>query len=78
MKKIEQKELEQLQNLQKKSQDILMELGEISLNEILLEKRKNQAKDLLEEIQQEEKTLKQYLVSKYGDDLAINLENGEY
>lgn len=77
MKKLEQQELTQLQELQKKSQDILLELGQISFNEIILEKRKQDAKNLLNDIQSEEKTLKEFLISKYGN-IDINLETGEY
>ena len=77
MRKLEQKELEQLKELQSKSQQILLDLGEISYNEILLEERKNQTKRILFEIQDEEKTLKEFLISKYGDNLNIDLETGE-
>jgi hypothetical protein len=77
MNQIEKIELEQLRELQKKSQNIIYELGEISLNEILLEQRKQKIKNILQEIQDEEKTLKQFLISKYGD-ININLETGEF
>lgn len=77
MKKIEEKELEQLKELQTKSQDILLELGKISFNEIILEKRKETAKITLDKIQDEEKTIKEFLISKYGN-IDINLETGEY
>jgi len=77
MKKLEQQELNQLQELQKKSRDILLELGQILFNEIVLEKRKKEAKNLLDDIQNEEKTLKEFLISKYGN-IDINLETGEY
>jgi len=65
MNQIEKIELEQLRELQKKSQNIIYELGEISLNEILLEQRKQKIKNILQEIQDEEKTLKQFLISKF-------------
>ena len=77
MNKIKKIELEQLRELQKKSQNIIYELGEISLNEILLEQRKQKIENILQEIQDEEKTLKQFLISKYGD-ININLETGEF
>ena len=77
MAKLEQNELQQLQELQKKSQDILLELGQISFNEIILEKRKQEAKIILNDIQSEEKTLKEFLISKYGN-IDINIETGEY
>ena len=77
MKKLEQQELKQLQELQIKSQNILLELGQISFNEIILNQRKDDAKKLLNEIQSEEKTFKEYIISKYGD-IDINLETGEF
>ena len=77
MKKIEEKELTQLKELQSKSQDILIELGQISFNEIILEQRKENAKIILNKIQDEEKTLKEFLISKYGN-IDINLETGGY
>ena len=77
MKKLEEKELIQLKELQNKSQDILLELGQISFNEIILEHRKTIAKTSLNLIQEEEKTLKEFLISKYGN-IDINLETGEY
>jgi hypothetical protein len=78
MKKLEQQELKQLQDLQNKSQQVILELGEISLNEILLENRKNKTKLFLNEIQDEEKTLKEFLIKKYGDNININIETGEF
>jgi hypothetical protein len=78
MKKLEQQELKQLQDLQNKSQQVILELGEISLNEILLENRKNKTKLFLNEIQDEEKTLKEFLIQKYGDNININIETGEF
>ena len=77
MRKLEEKELTQLKDLQQKSQQILLDLGEISYNEILLEEKKIQTKKILFKIQEEEKTLKEFLISKYGDNLNINLETGE-
>jgi hypothetical protein len=78
MKKLEQQELKQLQDLQNKSQQVILELGEISLNEILLENKKNKTKLFLNEIQDEEKTLKEFLIQKYGDNININIETGEF
>lgn len=77
MKKLEEKELTQLKGLQNKSQDLIIELGQISFNEIVLEKRKENAKIILNKVQDEEKTLKEFLISKYGN-IDINLETGEY
>jgi len=76
--KIEPQELEQLQKLQIKSQSIVMELGDISLSEIILSERKDSIKKILSELRDEEKTVKEFLIQKYGDNINIDLESGEY
>ena len=76
--KIEQQELDQLRQLQEKNQKIIMDLGEISYNEILLKNKKQQIEPILSEIQDEERVLKSYLIQKYGDNLNIDIETGEY
>jgi len=78
MKKIEQQELEQLKDIQNKSQDIIVELGDISYGEIMLKKQKIKVESKLIELQDEEKTLKEFLIKKYGDNLNINIEDGSY
>jgi len=78
MKKIEQQELEQLKEIQNKSQDIILELGDISYGEIMLKKQKIKVESKLIELQDEEKTLKEFLIKKYGDNLNINIEDGSY
>jgi len=76
--KIEQQELDQLRQLQEKNKKIIMDLGEISYNEILLKNKKQQIEPILSEIQDEERVLKSYLIQKYGDNLNIDIETGEY
>jgi len=78
MKKIEQQELDQLKEIQNKSQDIIVELGDISYGEIMLKKQKIKVESKLIELQDEEKTLKEFLIKKYGDNLNINIEDGSY
>ena len=78
MKKIEQQELEQLKEIQNKSQDIILELGDISYGEIMLKKRKINIESRLIELQDEEKTLQNFLIQKYGDNISINIEDGSY
>ena len=78
MKKIEQQELEQLKEIQNKSQDIILELGDISYGEIMLKNRKIKVESRLLELQDEEKTLQEFLIKKYGDNLNINIEDGSY
>ena len=76
--KIEQQELDQLRQLQEKNKKIKMDLGEISYNEILLKNKKQQVESILSELQDEERVLKSYLIQKYGDNLNIDIETGEY
>lgn len=77
MKKLEEQELKQLQDLQKTTSKIISELGEISLNQMLLKYKKQEIEKLLNDTLDEEKTLKEYLISKYGN-ININIETGEY
>jgi len=76
--KIEQQELDQLRQLQEKNKKIIIDLGEISYNEILLKNKKQQIESILSELQDEEKILKSYLIQKYGDNLNIDIKTGEY
>lgn len=78
MKKIEQQELEQLKDIQNKSQDIIVELGDISYGEIMLKNRKIKVESRLLELQDEEKTLQEFLIKKYGNNISINIEDGSY
>ena len=78
MKKIEQQELEQLKDIQNKSQDIILELGDISYGEIMLKNRKIKVEYRLLELQDEEKTLQEFLIKKYGNNISINIEDGSY
>lgn len=76
--KIEEQELKQLQDIQEKLNGIVNNLGEISYNIIILKSRKSKIKKELSDIVEEEKTLKEFLIQKYGDNLNINIETGEY
>ena len=76
--KIEQQELEQLKQIQNKNEKIIIDLGEISYNEILLKNKKQQIESILSELQDEERVLKSYLIQKYGDNLNIDIKTGEY
>jgi hypothetical protein len=78
MKKIEQQELEQLKSLQSKANDIILELGDVSYGEIMLRLKKEKTEIKLSQLQDEEKTLQEFLIQKYGENLNINLEDGSY
>lgn len=75
--KLEEKELETLREIQSKTQALLTELGEIELNKISLENRRENALKFLEELQQQEKEYQTSLTEKYGK-ISLNPENGEF
>lgn len=76
-KKLSQQELQQIKDLQAKSQAITSELGQIELFKIQLKDRRKNAEDFLKQLEQEEKTLAEYLESVYGKG-TIDLEKGEF
>ena len=76
-KKLSQKELQQIDTIQKKSQAILAELGQIELLKIQLSGRRENAEQFLKELGQEEKALAESLEAAYGKG-SINLEKGEF
>jgi len=76
-KKLSQEELQQIKDLQAKSQAVTSELGQIELFKIQIKQRRQNAEDFLKELEQEEKTLAEYLESVYGKG-SINLEQGEF
>lgn len=78
MKKIEEQELKQLQEIQQKSNVIIMKLGELSYSEIILKDQKLKIKNELFQLKEEENTIKEFLISKYGNNLNVNIETGEY
>jgi len=76
-KKLSQQELQQIKDLQTKSQAITSELGQIELFKIQLKDRRKNAEEFLKQLEQEEKTLAEYLESVYGKG-TIDLEKGEF
>lgn len=76
-KKLTQEQLQQIQDLQSRSQAVLSELGQIELFKIQLKTRRQNAEDYLEELSKEEKALAESLEAAYGKG-SINLEKGEF
>ena len=56
-KKLKQEELDRLQELQQKNNNLVVELGNIELNNIALEERRENAEKFLFELRDEEKAL---------------------
>ena len=76
-KKLTQEELDQIQTIQKKSQAIIVEFGQIELAKLALEERTQNAKSFLVELREQEKALATELEVAYGKG-SIDLEKGEF
>lgn len=76
--KIEKIELQELQDIKKEINSIINGLGEIKLNKILLKESEKHLTQMFHNVTIREKTLKDTLIAKYGDNLDINIETGEY
>ena len=70
------KKKKQLKDVQTKTQTLVIELGEIEMIKIQLERRKNKAKSYLEKVEEEEKKFTEALFKKYGK-INLNPETGE-
>jgi len=73
---LEKEELKSLKSIQTETQAIILELGEIEMIKIQLEKRKNKAKSFLEELEKREKDFTDSIFQKYGK-INLNPETGE-
>ena len=73
---LEKEEIENLKSIQTETQAIILELGEIEMIKIQLEKRKSNAKSFLEELEKREKTFTDSIFQKYGK-INLNPETGE-
>lgn len=77
MKQIKQEELEQLRALNQNSSAIVVELGEIEVARIGLEKRRKYAEAVLDQLIEEDKNLAQWLEESYGKG-TVDLDKGEF
>ena len=73
---LEKEELKKLKSIQTETQAIILELGEIEMMKIQLEKRKNNAESFLEELEKREKDFTDSIFQKYGK-INLNPETGE-
>lgn len=73
---LEKEEIKNLKSIQTETQAIILELGEIEMMKIQLEKRKNNAKSFLEELEKREKDFTDSIFQKYGK-INLNPETGE-
>jgi|TARA_S200002703_G_scaffold135733_1_gene124703 hypothetical protein len=71
-----EEELTKLQEIQTKTRNLVLELGEVDLIKIQINQRHQIAKDYLFEIQDEENKFNESLNEKYGQ-IQLNPETGE-
>ena len=77
MSKLEEKELKSLQENQGKVNQIVSNIGAISIQKINLENSKESLLEELKKIEAEQIELKKELEEKYGK-ISVNLESGEF
>jgi hypothetical protein len=72
-----QEEKSKLEEIQNQTQQLILELGEIEMIKLQIDKRHNQAKDFLETITLEEKNFTDSLFEKYGK-ITIEPKTGNF
>ena len=77
MSKLEEKELKSLQENQGKINQVVSNIGAISIQKINLEKSKESFLEELKKIEGEQIELKKELEDKYGK-ISVNLQSGEF
>jgi hypothetical protein len=75
--KLTQEELQQLNNLQQKRDNLMFELSQIGIIKLNLQSREDRIKEFHKELIAEEAAVGQQLTEKYGDG-NLNLETGEF
>ena len=77
MSKLEEKELKDLQENQGKINQVVSNIGAISIQKINLEKSKENLLEELKKIEGEQIEMKKELEDKYGK-ISVNLQSGEF
>mgnify|MGYP000344165703 CR=1 FL=1 len=75
--KLSELELEQIEKVRKNNNEISNELGQISIMELQLKQRKEQAEEKFHKYSKEEEELGRDLMDKYGPG-RIDIERGVY
>jgi hypothetical protein len=75
--KLTEEEIKQLETTQVNRNKLLIELGQIKLAEITLEKRLENAENFLSELEQQESSVAKLLEDKYGNG-SIDIKTGEF
>lgn len=76
VKKLTEKELKEVKEIQEKSNAAAMELGQIELVKLQLKSRRESVEAFLVELAAEEKEIAKHLEEAYGKG-SINLQTGE-
>ena len=71
-----EEEKNKLQDIQTKTRNLVVELGEIDLIRLQIDQRHQIAKEYLSDVQEEENKFNESLNEKYGN-IQINPESGE-
>jgi len=74
--KLQQQELEQLQELQQQEKQIITQLGIIEVEKLNIKTRQREVHNMLAQIQQQSKALAQHLEQIYGK-CSIDIDTGE-
>ena len=77
VQKFTTEELKSLTNLQKQSQNLTFQFGQLYLSKVRLEEQEGTLKESIKSVEQQELTLAQELTDKYGKG-SINIETGEF
>ena len=75
--KLTQEEIQQLNTLQQKRDNLMFELSQIGIIKLNLQSREDRVKEFHKELIAEETSVGQQLNEKYGDG-NLNLETGEF
>jgi hypothetical protein len=74
--KLTEEQLQKIAEIQQNYQSLVQELGQIELQKLTLENRRQSAEDYLKNLQQEEKTVAEEIEKEYGK-VTIDLNTGE-
>jgi len=77
VQKFTKEELEQLTNLQSKSQNATLQFGQLYLSKIRLEEQETALKAYVKSLEEEEAKIAKSLSDKYGKG-SIDIETGEF
>lgn len=78
MKVLEKQELKNLQDLQDNYTKLSNDFGQISIKRLILDEEEKTLKNNFIQIKIEEENIKSTLIKKYGKELNINIETGEF